>query len=116
MSPNFDNWLGSEGQPIALAELISYKSTSITIVRGSTTLDAQTVRLETLGSQRQILGQNGQTHIVDAMILAPFNHPTLTDGDLQAGDRFNVDGVSYEVVIKMPAHVDCIQCFAKVRA
>lgn len=100
----------------AIGDLIALKPTSITIRRGSTTLAAQTVRLETLASQRAVVGEGGVTHSCDAMALCYFNHPTVANTDIQAGDRFAANGVFYEVVLKMPAHVDNIQCWLKVRA
>ncbi|MCC6454200.1 MAG: hypothetical protein IT328_04605 [Caldilineaceae bacterium] len=113
--PDMSGYL-SESQPAAIGELIALKPTSITVVRGSTTLSPQTVRLETLSSQRQIQGANNVIHVIDAMALGYRNHPTQDDTDLKAGDRFFVDGTAFEVVVVMPAHVDCLQAYLKVRA
>lgn len=102
--------------PTAIGDLIALKPTSITVKRGATTLSAQTVRLETLASQRAVVGEGGITHQCDALLLGYYGHPTVANTDIQAGDRFRAGGVDYEVIIKMPAHVDNVQCYLKVRA
>lgn len=106
----------SDNRPTAIGDLIALKPTSITVKRGATTLGAQTVRLETLASQRAVVGEGGITLMCDAMALGYKNHPTVTDTDLKAGDRFVADGVAFEVVLVMPAHEECIQAWLKVRA
>lgn len=114
--PDLDAWVGTADRATSIAALIALKPTSITIVRAGSTLAAQTVRLETLASQRQVAGQGGVTHMIDALALGYRNHPTIADTDMQAGDRFTADGVAYEVVAVMPAHEDCVQAYLKVRA
>ena len=113
--PNFANYLGDD-RPTSIGDLITIKPTSITVRRGASTLPAQTVRLETLSSQRAVQTEGGITHMIDAMALGYKNHPTVTDTDLRVGDRFVAAGVAYEVVIVMPAHVDNVQAYLKVRA
>lgn len=100
----------------AIGDLIALKPTAITVRRGNSTLSAQTVRLETLASQRAVVGEGGITYQCDAMALGYKEHPTIADTDLKAGDRFQVDGVAYEVVLVMPAHVDNVQAWLRVRA
>lgn len=108
--PVFTDWLGGEGQPDAIAEIISYKSVSTgTITRGSGTVAAKTVRLETLSGTRQVQGPQGQTYMIDAMLLAAFAAGFLP------GDRFEIDEVSYEVQIVLPGHTDCEQVMLRVR-
>lgn len=115
--PNFAAWGGGEGQPLALAELISFKPESTgTITRANGTVAAQTVRLETLSGNKQILGTGGVVHQIDAMALGYKGHPTIADTDLRPGDLFTVDGVHYEVIAVMPAHTDCLQCYLRVRS
>lgn len=107
----------SEGQPEAIAEIIGYKSDSTgTITRGSGTVAAQTVRLETLSGDKQMMGTGGVVHQIGAMVLGYKGHPTIADTDLLPGDRFQVDEVNYEVIAVMPAHTDCLQAYLKVRA
>lgn len=100
----------------ALGALVALKATSITVKRGASTLSAQTVRLETLASQRAIVGEGGITHQIDGMLLGYRNHPTIDDCDIQAGDRFVADGLAYEVVAIMPGHVDCVQAYVRIRS
>lgn len=113
--PNLANFVADD-RPTSIGDLIALKSTSITVRRGSSTLGAQTVRLETLASQRAVVGEGGVTFMCDAHLLGYRDHPTVADTDIQAGDRFRADGVDYEVVIVLPAHVDNVQCYLRVRA
>ncbi len=106
----------NDNRPTSIGDLIALKPTSITVKRGNSTLSAQTVRLETLASQRAVVGEGGITHQCDAMALGYHNHPTVTDTDLQVGDRFRAGGVDYECVLVMPAHEECVQAWLKVRA
>lgn len=105
----------TDDRPTSIGDLIALKPTSITVRRGATTLSAQTVRLETLASQRAVVGEGGVTFMCDAMALLYRNHPTVADGDLQPGDRFRADGVDFEVILLMPAHQECYQAWLKVR-
>lgn len=102
--------------PTAIGDLITLKPTSITVRRGNSTLSAQTVRLETLASQRAVVGEGGVTLMCDALLLGYKEHPTIADTDLKAGDRFRADSVDYECVLVMPAHQECIQAWLRVRA
>lgn len=106
----------ADDRPTAIGDLIAIKPTSIVIRRGATTLAAQSVRLETLASQRMVSGAGGVTFACDALALCYLNHPTVADTDIQAGDRFRAGGVDYEVILVMPAHVDNQQAWLRVRA
>lgn len=108
--PVISAWGGSEGQPDAIAEIISYKSVSTgTIIRGSSTVAAKTVRLETLSGSRQVPGPQGQTYTIDAMLLAEFGAGFLP------GDRFTIAGNTYEVEMVLPGHIDCEQVMLRLR-
>jgi len=116
--PNFSAF-GANDRATSIGDLIALKPTEITIKRTGDrggTLDPQTVRLETLASQRMVVGEGGVTHMCDAMALAHFNHPVQPDVDIQVGDRFVADSVAYEAVLIMPAHQECRQVWLKVRA
>lgn len=108
--PTWANWAGGEGQPDAINTIIGYKSVSTgTITRGSGTVAAKTVRLETLASQTQMQGQGGIIYQVDAFILAAFGT------DLKVGDRFTVSSRVFEIIAVLPGHTDCVQCYLKLR-
>lgn len=114
--PTISAWGGGEAQPEAIADVISYKSVSTgTITRGSSTATAQTVRLETLGSSRQVQGENGQTYTIDALALGYKGHATISDTDLRVGDRFTVSGQMFEVEMVMPGHTDNLQAYLRLR-
>lgn len=109
--PNFSNWGGDEGQPDAIAEIISLKSVSTgTISRGTSTVAAKTIRLETLSGSMQRQGENGKTYSIDAYALGELGT------DLRTGDRFTINGQKFEVESKMPGHIDCEQYYLIKRA
>ena len=99
-----------------IGDLITRKSTSITIVRAGAAIAAQTVRLETLSSQKAIMDNGGITYMCDAMLLGYKNHATVTDTSIKAGDRFRANSVDYEVIAILPAHTDCVQAYLLVRS
>lgn len=108
--PLISGWITSEGQPEAIAEIIGYKSVSTgTITRGSGTVAAKTVRLETLSGSRQVQGPQGQTYQIDAFILAEYGAGFLP------GDEFSIAGVFYEVEIVAPGHIDNESVYLRVR-
>ena len=106
----------ADDRPTAIGDLIAIKPTTITIRRGASTLAAQSVRLETLASQRMVSGQGGVTHMIDGMVLGYRDHPVQADSDLQAGDRFRADGLDFEIVAIMPGHTECIQAYVRIRS
>ncbi len=125
--PDIDAWAGNVfplgtwsddvDQGVDTARLIADKPTSIVVLRGATTLPAQTVRIEDLtGRGRQYQTEAGQTGEADTLILGYKGHPTITDTNLQRGDRFMAGGQSYEVVIVVPGMTNSLQAYARMRA
>lgn len=110
------DWLDAVDRGVDTARLIADKPTSITVVRGGVAQAAQSVRVEGLGRPREVQGEGGQTAIADVLVIGYKGHPTLTDTDLQTGDRFAVGGVSYEIVALLVGLSDCLQAYAKVRS
>lgn len=107
--PTFSAWF-TEAQPTDIATIIGYKSVSTgTITRGSSTVAAKTIRLETLSGTRQVAGPNGQTYTIDAMLLAEYGAGFLP------GDRFTVSSQTFEVKMIMPGHTDCEQVYLRLR-
>jgi len=113
--PSINNWLGAS-QADAIGSLIPIKPTSIIVLRGATTLAAQTVRLETLSGDRAIQGEGGVTHSIHAMALGYLNHSSIANTDLRAGDRFFAGGVHYEVIMVTPAMIDNLTAYLRVRS
>lgn len=108
-------YLGGHDEAYDTAQLIADKSVSITVIRGSSPLSAQTVRLETLSSQKQMQGPGGITYLIDAFVLGYKNHPTIANTDLKPGDRFAVGGVNFEVIMVQPGQTDTLQAYLQVR-
>lgn len=108
--------MGGEGQPLAIAQIIGYKSVSTgTITRGSGTVAAQTIRLETLSGDRQIQGEGGVVHQISAMALGYKGHPTIADTDLKPGDLFTIASRLFEVIAVAPGHTDNVTAYLKMR-
>ena len=110
------DWVDDVDRSINVARLIADKSTSITIVRAGVAQAAQTVRIEEMARPREVQTEGGQTALADVFILGYYGHPTITDTDLQTGDRFAVSGVGYEIVGLLVGMTDSLQAFAKVRS
>lgn len=87
-----------------IADLIAENPTEITIRRGSSTLDAQTVRLESLGTISQALRSAGAAQMEGAIVVLG-----ETDLDIRVGDRFNdANGELYEVKFVEPNRLACV--------
>lgn len=110
------SWLDDTDQGVDQARLIADKSTSITVIRGGVAQTAQTVRIEALRSERTVQTAGGNTAVIDTVIIGYKGHPTITDTDLQHGDRFAVDGQMYEIVTVTPGTVNSLQAFATVKS
>lgn len=111
-----DDWLDDVDRGVDTALLITDRQTSITIVRAGTALDAQTVRIETAGRPYYAQTDAGQTAEADAIVIGYKGHPSITDTDIQTGDRFAIGGVGYEVVGVLPGLDNGVQAYAKVRS
>ena len=88
---------------------IQRNPTSVTLVRGQTTLSAQSVRIEFDNTvNNEIKGEGaGQSSIRDAVISGVIDHPAVTDTDIARGDRFALNGQKYRVVqiIRVPGEI-----------
>ncbi|HVU10684.1 MAG TPA: hypothetical protein VHD90_05370 [Phototrophicaceae bacterium] len=86
-----DAWARIEDQP-----------TTITIQRGSTTLAAQTVRIEFSNAAREDVGLREGLNVVPgvqrAVMFGVRNHPTVVDTNVERGDRFVIGATEFEVV------------------
>jgi hypothetical protein len=75
---------------------ISEKPSSIVIKRGTTTLSAQTVRLESSGSSNRV-GSAGTVAVREVVIFGVRGHATVTDTNIRRSDRFIYGGEEYQV-------------------
>ncbi len=124
--PNINEWAGSTfplsgwsgelDQAYDTARLINDDLTSITVNRAGGDLSAQNVRVETKPSGNRTVLVNGVVHEVDAIVFGFRSHPTITDTDLQAGDRFMVDGVRLEVIAVLVDLENVIQAICEAKA
>jgi len=68
-----------------------------------------------LRSERTIQTQGGETAVIDTVILGYKGHPSISDTDLQRGDRFYISGQQFEIMLIMPGESNSLQAFARVR-
>ena len=79
--------------------LIQYNPADINIRRGSTFLDAQTVRVETSNAQVERQGDSAAVAVLrDAVIFGVRGHATEADTDIKRNDLFEYDGQDYRVM------------------
>ena len=79
-------------------ERIQDNASSITVLRGSTNLSAQTVRVELVREGQDRTGASGQAGVWRVVVFGVRDHPTQTDTDIQKGDRFVYGGSEYRVI------------------
>jgi hypothetical protein len=75
---------------------ISEKPYSIVIKRGTTTLSAQTVRLESSSSSNRA-GTAGTVAVREVVVFGVKGHATVTDTNIRRADRFVYGGEEYQV-------------------
>lgn len=109
-------WLDDADPAVDNARIVGDKTTSITVLRAGSELSAQTVRLEDLRGERQGRSDSAYTGMFDMLVLGYEGHPSITDTDLQRGDRFAVEGEMFEVVVVTPALGNTFQAYATVRS
>lgn len=103
--PAFEKWtITSEPIPgsdraVDAWRRIQEKPTSVTIVRGSTPLAAQTVRIEKDSTvDRETEGAAGRSSMRNVTVFGITNHPTVTDTNIQREDRFVYNGTQYRII------------------
>jgi hypothetical protein len=118
--PSFESWREDVvARAVEAWGRIDEQPTTITIRRGtasggSLTLDAQTVRIEFGDSAREDLvvrrGLNIAPGVQRAVVFGVRNHPTVSDTDIQRGDRFVIDATEFEViaVIRAPGEAQAL--------
>lgn len=110
------NWLDDIHAGVDTARILTDKSTSIVLVRAGVELTAQSVRVEDLRDRpRSYQTEGGETGLAEVLLLGYHNHPTITDTDVQRGDRFALAGAAYRVVAVVPGLQYSLQAFATMR-
>lgn len=92
------------------------KPTEVTLLRGSTVLDAQTVRIENANAN-EVGRESGTAAKRGVVVFGIQGHDTLADTDIQRGDKFkwNAAGslANYEVIAVDKAQLGQVQCTAE---
>jgi hypothetical protein len=120
--PDINEWLGTSkplstwlnvGRANDTALTIAQQSTSITVYRDGDYLDAQTVRLDILGTPGERVGDNVRAAVVRMLITGYKDHDTISDTDIQRGDRFEYEDQNFEVVQVWPGTVGRLMAVAE---
>jgi len=79
---------------------ISDKPSTIMILRNDTPpyLAEQTVRVEYSIAQREVSGAGATTTVRGVTVFGVQGHPTITDLDIERGDKFALEGERYQVI------------------
>lgn len=107
---NFDEWASGGQSPMSESDyakrqwrLIQRKPASITITRGTTTVAAQTVRVEFSNSERQAEGTSGAiTYKRDVIVFGVKGHEAIADTNIAKGDIFQYEGQRFKVMDVFP--------------
>lgn len=98
---HLEGWLDDANPASEVAFIVGHRGVSITLVRGSTPLAAQTVLLVPASGGRTTTpeptggaGVAGKDYV---FLIGTRGHPTLADFNVARGDRFTLDGARYEV-------------------
>ncbi len=125
--PDFQRWRSSDQAAVSAVEAwlrIQEQPTEIAIRResvagGSVTLAAQTVRIEPGNGAREDLdvrrGLNVLPGVQRAVVFGVRNHPTISDTDIQRGDRFVSGASEFEVLAVITAAGE-VQAVCEARA
>lgn len=102
--PDFDVYFGddegidAESRAFDSWNRIKRDPTIIDIIRNTTTLAAQTVRVEFSGTGEEGANAAGRSGRQRVVVFGVVDHPTITDTNIQARDRFALNKVQYEVI------------------
>jgi hypothetical protein len=104
--PSFSGAISAEKRANLAWRLIQRNPTAITFYRGSAYLAAQTVRV-TFDRYQVEVREAGEATVRRVVIFGVQGHATVTDTDIDVGDRFAIDGQLYEVqdVVRLPGSV-----------
>ena len=108
-------WSDDADQAYDTARIIADKTIAITATRLGVAQSAQNVRIETFSRGERSVTVNGVSHDVDAIVFGYAGHPTITNTDLQAGDRFVAYGQRFEVISVLVALPDIFQAHCQAK-
>jgi len=103
---NFNSWM-QQDSPIDESaraarawNLIQRNPSQITILRNSTVLSVQTVRVGYSNTERTFKGSSADGAVRDAVIFGVRNHPDedVSDTNIRRGDMFELNGQEFKVI------------------
>ena len=96
------------------AQYIALRPVAITVVRGGTKLDPQTVRVEAVSATVFDLVEVNVSHNVKVSVWGYKDHPDHDDLDIQTGDVFTFEGQRCTVSAVVPGLVGRVLAIAEV--
>lgn len=102
--PDFDSYFGDTeaireaDRAVDAWSRINADATIITIIRDAAPLSNQTVRVEFSGTGEEASSDAGRTGRQRCVIFGVVNHPSVTDTDIERGDRFAINKKQFEVI------------------
>jgi hypothetical protein len=111
--PDFDAYFGDDeaidarSRAVDAWNRIKRDASSVVLVRGTTTMAAQTVRVEFSGTGEEVDATTGRAGRQRVVIFGVIDHPSIADTNIQARDRFAINKKQYEVitVVDLPGEV-----------
>lgn len=111
--PDFDAYFSSSGAIDAVSRAvdawnrINAAPTIITIIRDAVSLANQTMRVEYSGTGEEAASDAGRAGRQRCVLFGVTDHPTVTDTNIERGDRFVISQKQFEVisVINPPGEV-----------
>lgn len=105
--PTLDGWLGVTDDIVVMTAAqratlewrrIQDRPTSVVLNRAGSAQPAQTMRIEYNNSSANFVdGTLVRTSKQNLTLFGVRSHPTVTNTDIQKGDRFTINGAQYEV-------------------
>lgn len=102
--PDFDAYFGSSNaiddtsRAVDAWSRIQADPTIITIIRDAVSQTAQTMRVEFSGTGEEATSDAGRSGRQRVVLFGVINHPTVTDTNIERGDRFVINQKQFEVI------------------
>lgn len=102
--PDFNAYFGDSGaidaesRAVDALNRIVRDPSSVVLVRDGATIAAQTMRVEFSGTGEEGANATGRSGRQRCVLFGVKNHPTATDTNIQARDRFAINEKQFEVI------------------
>lgn len=113
----FDGWDDSD-RAYDTEYMVEAKAISVQFIRKGVKQAAQQIRIENIDNvpfERFGAGSTALVNGLRVLIIGYKNHPTVTDTDIQFGDRFAHEGQIFEVLSIETGYIDRVIAVAEAR-